>query len=139
MGATVLVVDPSRLVRAQIARPLVAAGFFVVEAESVQAGLTISGALADLALVFCDASANTADTIACLHRWRDVPVVMLATDAKRISARWLRRQGAHSVLSKPLAPGAVVAVARTLTADRASRKIRIAPPSPENAQKFKAS
>lgn len=122
MGNTVLVVDDSSMVRRQVARALVEAGFDVVEACDGQEALEKVGVGAAVSLIVCDVNMPRMGGLEFLERLRgapvhgDTPVVMLTTEAHPDLVAQAKRLGARGWIVKPFAAALLVSAVRKLTA-----------------------
>jgi two-component system, chemotaxis family, chemotaxis protein CheY len=120
MVTTVMIADDSMLVRQQVKRALVGAGFAVIEAVDGADALQ-KVAESDLALVVCDVNMPRMSGIEFLERLRDseigkdLPVVMLTTEGQPELIQRAQSLGAKGWIIKPFKPELLVAAAKKLT------------------------
>ncbi|MEO7112156.1 MAG: response regulator [Polyangiaceae bacterium] len=119
MPATVMIADDSMLVRQQVKRALVGAGFVVVEA--VDGADALQKAIeTNLALVVCDVNMPRMGGIEFLERLREhevgkrLPVVMLTTEGQPELIQRAQSLGAKGWIIKPFKPELLVAAAKKL-------------------------
>lgn len=117
----VLVVDDSLMVRQQVGRALVTAGFSVVEAVDGVEGLAKLAATPDIALVVCDVNMPRMSGIEFLESMRhggspSPSVVMLTTEGHPELILKAKALGAKGWIVKPFKPDLLVAAAKKLTA-----------------------
>jgi two-component system chemotaxis response regulator CheY len=120
----VLVVDDSMMVRKQVEKALVAAGFQVVEATDGQDALEKLRATPDAQLVVCDVNMPRMGGLEFLENVKgqagaNVPVVMLTTEGQPELIQKAKALGAKGWLVKPFKPDLLVAAAKKLTAQAA--------------------
>jgi two-component system chemotaxis response regulator CheY len=121
MGATVLVIDDSQMVRHEVRTALSGAGFSIVEAQDGIDALQKLGAT-DVNLVVCDINMPRMNGIDFLEQMKKdargtrVPVVMLTTEGQPELISRAKALGAKGWIVKPFKPDLLVAAARKLTA-----------------------
>jgi two-component system chemotaxis response regulator CheY len=119
MSAKVLVIDDSMMVRQQVGRALMAAGFSVVEAIDGIDALQKLANNPEMRLVVCDVNMPRMNGIEFLERWKangsGVPVVMLTTEGQPELIQRAKSLGAKGWIVKPFKPDLLVSVARKLT------------------------
>lgn len=132
LGPRVLVVDDAVTVRAYSRQVLEAAGFRVDEAVNGIDGL--EHALADPPdLVIVDINMRKMDGYAMLRRLRreptlrDIPAVMISTEAKDSDREQALLVGANWYFVKPVRPEALQSAARLLTGTRDVERREVAP------------
>ncbi len=120
MSKTVLVVDDSAMIRMQVKRALIAAGFETIEAvDGLDAFEKLSNAID---LVVCDVNMPRMSGIEFLERVKEegnsdnVPVLMLTTEAQPELIRKARDMGAKGWLVKPFKPHLLVAAVTKMAA-----------------------
>jgi len=122
MGATVLVVDDSQMVRQQVSQALGGAGFTIVEAVDGQDALEKIAARPELGLVVCDVNMPRMNGLEFLEKLRQkeggarIAVVMLTTEGQPDLIQRAKALGAKGWVVKPFKPEQLAAVARKLTA-----------------------
>lgn len=126
MTPQVLVVDDAVTVRNYITRLLEAAGFRVLTAEDGQRALVTLKANIDLDLVMLDFNMPGMNGLSVLQ-WmraeeatREVPVVMLTTEAAPSLVKRARELGASAWLVKPPNPDQLIQTARKAIATRST-------------------
>jgi two-component system, chemotaxis family, chemotaxis protein CheY len=123
MPPTVMIVDDSQMVRKQVSRALVAAGFEVVEAHDGADALgQLSGPVPAPALIVLDVNMPNMGGIAFLQALRGrgqgvpmPPVVMLTTEGDPQLMREAKALGAKGWIVKPFKPEMLVAAVQKLT------------------------
>ena len=121
MGATILVVDDSSLIRQQVSRALQGAGFVVVEAVDGVDALEKLAATPEARLVVCDVNMprmgglEFLESVPRTEREPIVPVLMLTTEGQPDLVQRAKALGAKGWLSKPFKPEILLATARKLT------------------------
>jgi two-component system chemotaxis response regulator CheY len=123
MPPTVMIVDDSQMVRKQVSRALVAAGFEVVEAHDGADALgQLSGPVPAPALIVLDVNMPNMGGIALLQALRGrsqgvpmPPVVMLTTEGDPQLMREAKALGAKGWIVKPFKPEMLVAAVQKLT------------------------
>lgn len=126
MSELVMVVDDSMMVRTQVRRALAGADFEVIEAVDGVAALEKARALPNIALMIVDVNMprmNGLDFLAALRQeehGRDVPVVILTTEAQPELAARARSLNARGWIIKPFDPAMLVAAAKRLVSMRAA-------------------
>jgi two-component system chemotaxis response regulator CheY len=118
-SASVMVVDDSMMVRQQLKRALVAAGFAVIEAvDGVDALQKFSQAT--ISLIVCDVNMPRMGGLEFLENLRQdalgakVPVVMLTTEGQAELVQRAQSLGAKGWIIKPFKPEHLVATAKKL-------------------------
>lgn len=118
MNPKVLVIDDSMMVRQQVKRAL-AGGFEVVEAQDGVDALE-KASQGDFSLVICDVNMprmNGLDFLAEFRkdeRWKDVPAVMLTTEAQPALVQRAKELDAKGWIVKPFKPELLMAAAKKL-------------------------
>jgi two-component system chemotaxis response regulator CheY len=113
----VLVIDDSQVVRLQVSRVLVTAGYSVIEACDGQDALDKVTSHPELALVLCDINMPRMNGIEFLERLRPrVPVVMLTTEGQLELRQRAKALGAQGWIKKPFKPEHLVETVRKLAA-----------------------
>ncbi len=118
MSKTVLVVDDSAMIRMQVKRALLEAGFLVREASDGQDALEKLDT--DVSLMVCDVNMPRMNGIELLERmqedkgWESLPILMLTTEAQPELIRRARGLGAQGWLVKPFKPALLVAAAEKI-------------------------
>jgi two-component system, chemotaxis family, chemotaxis protein CheY len=123
MPVTVMIVDDSQMVRKQVARALVAAGFVILEAQDgVDALAQLSKADPAPALIVLDVNMPNMGGIEFLQSLRgrtgDVaipPIVMLTTEGEPRLMQEAKALGAKGWIVKPFRPEMLVAAVQKLT------------------------
>jgi two-component system chemotaxis response regulator CheY len=122
MGAKVLVVDDSLMVRKQVARALTEAGYAVLEAIDGVDALEKLSATPDTQLVVCDVNMPRMSGIEFLENMKReggallVPVIMLTTEGQIELIQRAKALGAKGWIVKPLKADLLLAAAKKLTA-----------------------
>lgn len=118
----VLVIDDSMMIRTQVARALVGAGFAVVEAVDGMDALSKLADNQDVRLVVCDINMPNMNGIDFLDNVRNqpahakLPVVMLTTEGQPDLVQRAKALGAKGWIMKPFKPDLLIAAAKKLTA-----------------------
>lgn len=120
MSAKVLVVDDSTMIRNQVARALVGAGFTVVTASDGMDAMEKIAAETDVSLVVSDVNMPRMGGIELLEELRvgksnNVPFVLLTTEDQVELVARAKALGAGGWFVKPLKPELLVSTARKLT------------------------
>jgi two-component system chemotaxis response regulator CheY len=122
MPATVMIVDDSQMVRKQVARTLIAAGFAVIEAQDGADALAqLSHANPGPALIVLDVNMPNMGGIEFLQSLRGrgaiaiPPVVMLTTEGEPRLMQEAKALGAKGWIVKPFRPEMLVAAVQKLT------------------------
>jgi two-component system, chemotaxis family, chemotaxis protein CheY len=122
MPATVMIVDDSQMVRKQVARTLIAAGFAVIEAQDGADALAqLSNANPGPALIVLDVNMPNMGGIEFLQSLRGrgaiaiPPVVMLTTEGEPRLMQEAKALGAKGWIVKPFRPEMLVAAVQKLT------------------------
>lgn len=119
MGKTVMVVDDSAMIRMQVKRALIGAGFEAVEAVDGQdAWEKLPG---NVDLIICDVNMPRMSGIELLQKMsesgaKNPPVLMLTTEAQPELIRQARQMGATGWLVKPFRPDLLVAAVSKMVA-----------------------
>lgn len=122
MGAKVLVVDDSMMIRTQVSKALAGAGFAVVQAGDGSEALKKLDAEKDVSLVVCDVNMPTMNGIEFLESVRAseahaaISVVMLTTEGQHDLVQRAKSLGAKGWIMKPFKPDLLIAAAKKLTA-----------------------
>ena len=120
MTATVLVIDDSLMVRQQVSRALVGAGFTVVEAKDGVDALEKLAGRPETRLIVCDVNMPRMSGIEfleqCERNGNKVPIVMLTTEGQPELIERAKALGAKGWLFKPFKPELLIATAKKLTA-----------------------
>lgn len=115
---TVLIVDDSASVRAQVAEVLGAAGYLVVEAEDGLDALAKLAATQDVGLVVCDVNMPNLNGFDMIERMKadekSIPVVMLTSEGQPALIARARKAGAKGWIVKPFKSELLVAAVRKL-------------------------
>jgi len=122
MPATVMIVDDSQMVRKQVARTLVAAGFVVIEAlDGVDALAQLSSVTPGPSLIVLDVNMPNMGGIEFLQTLRaraklsSIAVVMLTTEGQPRLMQEAKALGAKGWIVKPFRPEMLVAAVQKLT------------------------
>jgi two-component system chemotaxis response regulator CheY len=123
MPATVMIVDDSQMVRKQVARTLVAAGFAVIEAQDGTDALRqLSTAAEAPSLIVLDVNMPNMGGIEFLQSLRArgpglamPPVVMLTTEGDPKLMQEAKSLGAKGWIVKPFRPEMLLAAVQKLT------------------------
>jgi len=119
MGAKILVIDDSMLIRSQVSKALTAAGFSVIEAIDGVDGLQKLADAPDTRLVVCDVNMPRMSGMDFLERVQargDVSVLMLTSEGQSDLIKKAKALGAKAWIIKPFKPELLVAAAKKLTA-----------------------
>lgn len=109
MTWSILLVDDSQLVRAQLRGPLEAKGVKVIEAEDGRQGLwrarenTVDLIIADIHMPIMDGISMVAE-LRKIPKYRDTPIFVLTSDAARTRAEEGKAAGANAWILKPVRP-----------------------------------
>jgi two-component system chemotaxis response regulator CheY len=121
MGAKVMIVDDSLMVRQQVRTALDGAGFAVVEAKDGADALEKLAAFPDTSLVVLDINMPNMNGIEFLQSLRNneqhaqVPVVMLTTEGHPELMQQAKSLGAKGWIIKPFKAELLIAAVRRLT------------------------
>lgn len=122
MSAIVMIVDDSQMVRKQVARTLIAAGFAVMEAlDGVDALAQLATIKPGPALIVLDVNMPNMGGIEFLQSLRSreafssLPVVMLTTEGQPRLMQEAKALGAKGWIVKPFRPEMLVAAVQKLT------------------------
>jgi two-component system, chemotaxis family, chemotaxis protein CheY len=123
MPTTVMIVDDSQMVRKQVAKTLIAAGFAVVEAQDgAEALAQLSKSTPVPSLIVLDVNMPNMGGIEFLqslrgrgHEFVIPPVVMLTTEAEPRLMQEAKALGAKGWIVKPFRPEMLVAAVQKLT------------------------
>jgi two-component system chemotaxis response regulator CheY len=117
-----MIVDDSQMVRKQVARTLVAAGFVVMEAlDGIDALAQLSNVKPGPSLIVLDVNMPNMGGIEFLHSLRgregfsSLPVVMLTTEGQPRLMQEAKALGAKGWIVKPFRPEMLVAAVQKLT------------------------
>jgi two-component system chemotaxis response regulator CheY len=108
MGTKIVIVDDSRIARAQVAQILTDAGYDVVEAVDGRDGIEKIAAHRDAAMIVCDVNMpvmNGLDMLAAIKADKavaSIPFVLLTTEAQPELIQQARAGGALGWLIKPV-------------------------------------
>ena len=122
MSTKIMVVDDSFMVRQQVGRALLGAGFEIVEAADGVDALEKLAASTGVALIVCDVNMPRMSGIVFLENLRkdnahaNLPVVMLTTEGQPELIQRAKSLGAKGWITKPFKPDQLLAVAKKLTA-----------------------
>jgi two-component system, chemotaxis family, chemotaxis protein CheY len=120
VSTKVLVIDDSQMVRLQVGRALMAAGFTVVEASDGADAIEKLQASPDLSLVICDVNMPVMNGIEFLEKKSElgnsVPVIMLTTEGQPELIKKAKMLGAKGWIMKPFKADSLIAAAKKLTA-----------------------
>lgn len=120
MNPKVLVVDDSLMVRQQVKRALVAAGFDIVEAQDGMDALEKADKTPGLSLVICDVNMprmNGLDFLEAFRkddRFKAIPAVMLTTEAQPDLVSRAKSLDAKGWIIKPFKPDLLTSAAKKL-------------------------
>lgn len=121
MSPVVLVVDDSGMVRKQVERCLVGAGYAVIEAGNGAEALERLAAHPEIRLAVCDVNMPVMDGLQLLEqvsRWSaPPPMVMLTTDGLAQLVERGRALGAKAWLMKPLKPELFLPLVRKIVGE----------------------
>lgn len=126
MASKVLVVDDSMMVRQQVKRALTTAEFAVVEAQDGMDALEKLAQNADVCLVVCDVNMprmgglDFLEAMRKLPEFKEVPVVMLTTEAQPDLVAKAKGFGAKGWIIKPFKPELLLAAAKKLVTPKAA-------------------
>jgi two-component system chemotaxis response regulator CheY len=125
MSTKILIVDDSLMIRKQVARALIAAGYSVMEAADGIAALAQVVSTPDVRLVICDVNMPVMSGIEFLTTVSslDAPpdVLMLTTEGQPALMRQARELGAKGWITKPFDAALLVAAADKLTGTNLQR------------------
>jgi len=120
MGALIMVVDDSAMIRMQVKRTLTGAGFEVVDAKDGQDAADKITAGTRPKMIVCDVNMprmNGLEFLEFLHgTGLKVPVIMLTTEGQPDMIRKARSLGAKGWLVKPFKPDLLLGAAKKITA-----------------------
>jgi two-component system chemotaxis response regulator CheY len=118
MSGKILVIDDSAMVRQQVGRALMGAGFSIVEAADGVDALQKLASSPDTRLIVCDVNMPRMNGIEFLERLNAdrsvVPVVMLTTEGQPELIQRAKSLGAKGWIVKPFKPELLVAAAKKL-------------------------
>ena len=120
MGAKIMIVDDSAIVRQQVSWALLEAGFQVVEAVDGQDAAEKIASNKDIGLLLCDVNMprmsglDLLQSLAGAHNSPPFPVVMLTTDGHPELIARARGLGAKGWMVKPVKPEILVATVKKL-------------------------
>jgi two-component system, chemotaxis family, chemotaxis protein CheY len=122
MGAKVLVIDDSMMVRQQVSRALVGAGFAVIQAVDGQDALEKLADSPDTRLVVCDVNMprmgglEFLESVSKSGQAKGIPIVMLTTEGQPDMIQRAKDLGAKGWIVKPFKPELLVAAVKKMTA-----------------------
>jgi len=114
MSAKVLVIDDSMMVRQQVSRALVGAGFSVIQAVDGQDALEKLAESPDTRLVVCDVNMPKMNGLEFLEsvsrsgQAKGIPIVMLTTEGQPDLIQKAKELGAKGWIVKPFKPELLV-------------------------------
>lgn len=120
MGACVMLIDDSPMIRLQAAKALTSAGFGIIEASDGIDGLEKLAVADNVALIVCDVNMprmNGIEFVEALSHTGAVPppVIMLTTEGNPDLVRTAKACGARGWMVKPFKPELLVAAAKKIT------------------------
>ena len=119
MGAKILIVDDSAIIRRKMADTLGSAGFAVLEAVDGLDGLEKVAAHPDIQLIFCDLNMPAMNGIELLEQLRarecEIAVVMMSSDSQFAFVERARALGAKGWLMKPFKTELMLVAAKKLS------------------------
>jgi len=120
MGAIIMVVDDSAMIRMQVKRTLTGAGFEVVDARDGQDAADQIAAGTQPAMIVCDVNMPRMNGLEFLEFLQGsscgAPVIMLTTEGQPELIRKARALGAKGWLVKPFKPDLLLGAARKICA-----------------------
>ena len=120
MGARILIIDDSLMVRQQVSRALSGAGFSLLDAVDGLDGHQKLAATPDVKLIVCDVNMPRMNGIEFLEKLSSlnlgIPVVMLTTEGQPEMIQRAKTLGAKGWIVKPFKPEMLIAAAKKLTA-----------------------
>jgi two-component system, chemotaxis family, chemotaxis protein CheY len=122
MASKVLIVDDSLMIRQQVGRALVQAGFEVVEAKDGVEALERLGSVKDVALVVCDVNMPRMSGLEFLESVKSdaslasLSVLMLTTEGHADRIQRAKALGAKAWILKPFKAALLIAAIKKLTA-----------------------
>jgi two-component system chemotaxis response regulator CheY len=125
MGIKVLVIDDSMMVRQQVGRALIQAGFEVIEGKDGLDGLEKLKATPGVALVVCDVNMPRMSGLEFLESVRNdaavsaTAIVMLTTEGQADRIQRAKALGAKAWILKPFKADLLVAAVKKITAEAA--------------------
>jgi two-component system chemotaxis response regulator CheY len=117
----VLIVDDSRSIRNEVADALTPAGYGVVEAANGLEALACLAEHTNITLVVLDVNMPGMNGLELLeriqreYRSRNLPILMLTTEAERTLVERAKRAGAKGWLLKPIKPELLVSTVARLS------------------------
>jgi two-component system chemotaxis response regulator CheY len=117
----VLIVDDSRSIRNEVADALTPAGYSVLEAADGLEALACLVGHTDISLVVLDVNMPGMNGLELLeriqseYRSRNLPILMLTTEAERSLVERAKRAGAKGWLLKPIRPELLVSTVARLS------------------------
>jgi two-component system, chemotaxis family, chemotaxis protein CheY len=122
MSAKILIVDDSMMVRQQVSRALVGAGFTVIQAVDGQDALEKLTGNPETQLVVCDVNMPKMSGLEFLEsvsksgQANGIPIVMLTTEGQPDMIQRAKDLGAKGWIVKPFKPELLVAAVKKMTA-----------------------
>lgn len=126
MTTKVLIMDDSMMVRQQVKRALVSAGYDVIEAKDGMDALEKADQNADIALVVCDVNMPRMGGLDFLDAFRKdarftrTPAVMLTTEAEPALVARAKTLDVRGWIVKPFKPELFLAAVRKLASSNAA-------------------
>jgi len=117
----VLIVDDSRSIRNEVTDVLTRAGYNVAEAADGAEALAYLSGPASVSLVVLDVNMpgmnglDVLDRIVNDHKARNLPILMLTTEAERALVERAKKAGAKGWLLKPIKPELLVSTVARLS------------------------
>jgi two-component system chemotaxis response regulator CheY len=117
----VLIVDDSRSIRNEVTDVLTRAGYNVAEAADGAEALAYLSGSAPVSLVVLDVNMpgmnglDVLDRIQNEHKTRNLPILMLTTEAERALVERAKKAGAKGWLLKPIKPELLVSTVARLS------------------------
>jgi two-component system chemotaxis response regulator CheY len=117
----VLIVDDSKSIRNEVADILTRSGFVVLEAADGGEALACLAEQSEVSLVVLDVNMpgmnglDVLERIQSEHKDRNLPVLMLTTEAERSLVERAKRAGAKGWLLKPIKPEVLVSTVTRLS------------------------
>ncbi len=120
MSKLIMVVDDSAMIRTQVRRALVGAGFQVVQATDGQDGW--EKLTSDVALVVCDVNMPRMNGLEFVEQvrhgpeYKRLPIVMLTTEGRPDMIRQARKLGCKAWMVKPFKPSLLISAVEKILA-----------------------
>ncbi len=117
----VLIVDDSKSIRNEVSDVLTRAGYNVVEAADGTEAMACLADHADVSLVVLDVNMpgmnglDVLERIQSEHKARNLPILMLTTEAERTLVERAKKAGAKGWLLKPIKPELLVSTVTRLS------------------------